>query len=135
MADSAIAIIESTSNLQSTSNMAALPSVSISADIQVENLALPMPITSSSVINRDNCNTGTSDDNNKLCDDGETAKKKRKLSNSNVIKKSLEINDKLENRLGGILSCAVCLDLPNHAIFQVIHRNIVYFLKNLVFMQ
>lgn len=124
MADSAIAIIESTSNLQSTSNMATLPSVSISADIQVENLA--MPITSSSIINRE-CNSGTSSaSDDKLCDnDGETAKKKRKLSCNN-IKKGLENNDKLENRLGGILSCAVCLDLPNHAIFQVIHVNVEY---------
>lgn len=27
--------------------------------------------------------------------------------------------DKLENRLGGILCCAVCLDLPRSAIYQV----------------
>lgn len=28
-------------------------------------------------------------------------------------------SDKLEHRLGGILCCAVCLDLPRAAIYQV----------------
>ncbi len=50
------------------------------------------------------------------CD--EPAKKVRKLNDSNINKnrKSME---RLESRLGGILCCAVCLDLPNSAVFQV----------------
>lgn len=40
--------------------------------------------------------------------------KKRKLSNEPDSKP-----DKLELRLGGILCCAVCLDLPRAAIYQV----------------
>lgn len=31
-----------------------------------------------------------------------------------------QINEKLEHRLGGILCCAVCLDLPKIAVYQVI---------------
>lgn len=116
MADGAV-IDSSSSNIQSTSNMAALPSVSISADIQVENLT--MPLNAPSVINRE-CSSGALNVDDKSCEnEGETAKKKRKLSSSN-IKKGPESNDKLESRLGGILSCAVCLDLPRTAIFQVI---------------
>lgn len=42
--------------------------------------------------------------------------KKRKLSNEPDFKP-----DKLELRLGGILCCAVCLDLPRAAIYQVRH--------------
>lgn len=30
-----------------------------------------------------------------------------------------QINEKLESRLGGILCCAVCLDLPKMAMYQV----------------
>jgi hypothetical protein len=30
-----------------------------------------------------------------------------------------KLQDKLENRLNGILCCAVCLDLPRNAIYQV----------------
>lgn len=29
------------------------------------------------------------------------------------------VKDKLEQRLGGILCCAVCLDLPKSSVFQV----------------
>lgn len=40
--------------------------------------------------------------------------KKRKISKLNDDKKY-----KLEERLGGILCCAVCLDLPRAAVYQV----------------
>lgn len=43
--------------------------------------------------------------------------KRRKLSTSS---KNLEDKkNKLEERLGGILCCAVCLDLPRAAVYQV----------------
>ncbi|XP_060521442.1 zinc finger TRAF-type-containing protein 1 homolog [Cylas formicarius] len=45
--------------------------------------------------------------------DGEPEAKKRKFSKSGDDKKY-----KLEERLGGILCCAVCLDLPRAAIYQ-----------------
>lgn len=45
----------------------------------------------------------------------EPDKKRRKID----IKKGDVKNEKLEHRLGGILCCAVCLDLPRAAIYQV----------------
>lgn len=50
------------------------------------------------------------------------AKKMRKLFEktdlSNTNEKGMKAMERLENRLGGILCCAVCLDLPNSAVFQ-----------------
>ncbi|XP_063238944.1 zinc finger TRAF-type-containing protein 1 homolog isoform X2 [Bacillus rossius redtenbacheri] len=43
----------------------------------------------------------------------EPEKKRRRLSDSLAEK-----TDKLEHRLGGILCCAVCLDLPRAAVYQ-----------------
>lgn len=40
--------------------------------------------------------------------------KRRKIS-----KYERKSSDKLEYRLGGILCCAVCLDLPRAAVYQV----------------
>lgn len=45
---------------------------------------------------------------------GEPAKKKCKIDESSEAKQ-----EKLEQRLGGILCCAVCLDLPRTVIYQV----------------
>lgn len=45
-------------------------------------------------------------------DEGPTPEKRRKLSTGGL-------SDKLEYRLGGILCCAVCLDLPRAAVYQV----------------
>lgn len=62
-------------------------------------------------------------------DDGEPNPKKAKLSaggGADVFgrggyggDKQQTASDKLEHRLGGILCCAVCLDLPRSAIYQV----------------
>ncbi|XP_026461472.1 cysteine and histidine-rich protein 1 homolog [Ctenocephalides felis] len=49
----------------------------------------------------------------KLSDSCEPERKKRKITTKNDEK-----NDKLESRLGGILCCAVCLDLPKAAVYQ-----------------
>lgn len=56
--------------------------------------------------------------------------KKRKLSTQPDSKP-----DKLELRLGGILCCAVCLDLPRAAIYQVcvIYRNNTTFYEESVY--
>lgn len=48
----------------------------------------------------------------------EPDKKRRKID-----KKLDARNEKLEHRLGGILCCAVCLDLPKAAIYQVFLTN------------
>lgn len=45
-------------------------------------------------------------------DDAPLAKKRKILSERGQ-------SDKLEHRLGGILCCAVCLDLPPAAVYQV----------------
>lgn len=42
--------------------------------------------------------------------------KKRKICDK-------EQSDKLEHRLGGILCCAVCLDLPQAAVYQVFENS------------
>lgn len=60
-------------------------------------------------------------------DDDEPHPKKLKLATSNTGNgggtdgRPLQLagSDKLEHRLGGILCCAVCLDLPRSAIYQV----------------
>lgn len=59
--------------------------------------------------------------------------KKRKLSNEPDSKP-----DKLELRLGGILCCAVCLDLPRAAIYQVsfnlqLFTTVINDMHNLIF--
>lgn len=46
--------------------------------------------------------------------------KKRKVSN---IKCGDDKKCNLEDRLGGILCCAVCLDLPRAAVYQVSYLN------------
>lgn len=65
-------------------------------------------------------------------DDGEPNPKKAKMSVGNAADmygrvgggggpgdKQQTTSEKLEHRLGGILCCAVCLDLPRSAIYQV----------------
>lgn len=61
-------------------------------------------------------------ENEKMDEMKEPDTKRKKLENNpqsaGEIKNS-ESFEKLEFRLGGILSCAVCLDLPRTAMFQV----------------
>lgn len=74
-------------------------------------------------------------------DDGEPNPKKAKLSagggdmfgrggvaNGGVCGDKQTALDKLEHRLGGILCCAVCLDLPRSAIYQVSGDQFCYLL-------
>lgn len=53
----------------------------------------------------------------------EPEKKRRKL-----FRTEGKSEQKLEHRLGGILCCAVCLDLPRAAVYQV--RNFTFYLSN-----
>lgn len=57
--------------------------------------------------------TGVSSD---VKDSDEPLIKKRKINEN-------ETSDKLEHRLGGILCCAVCLDLPQAAVYQVFQNS------------
>lgn len=45
-----------------------------------------------------------------------TVKRQRK---EDVSEKAKIIDERLETRLGGILCCSVCLDLPSSAVYQV----------------
>lgn len=47
--------------------------------------------------------------------------KKRKVSTSAAKNSDSKSANKLEQRLGGILCCAVCLDLPRSSVYQVSH--------------
>lgn len=48
----------------------------------------------------------------------EPASKKQRKEESNV-EKTKNADERLETRLGGILCCSVCLDLPSSAVYQV----------------
>lgn len=70
---------------------------------------------SSSGITETNVNQPTIRDDIETIEDFiEPDKKRRK-----VPKTDGKIEQKLEHRLGGILCCAVCLDLPRAAVYQV----------------
>jgi succinate dehydrogenase/fumarate reductase-like Fe-S protein len=101
-----------------TSQMATLPSTSsysnlITAEIRVENLSAT-PVEQSATISIPTSSQQTADGVVGSVDEPE--KKRQKLDSHPMKVKKLE---KLENRLGGILCCAVCLDLPRAAMYQV----------------
>lgn len=89
----------------------------ISADIQVETASSqsnprPPPInTSANNNNANNVDTTATDEPD--------IKRKKLDHNSTVQPSTSQPNEKLESRLGGILCCAVCLDLPKTAMYQV----------------
>jgi hypothetical protein len=103
----------------------ALPSTStysnlITAEIRVENLStsnveqsgsatISIPTSSSS-------NDVVGGSSSSSCSE-EPEKKRQKLDAIHPLK--VKRMEKLENRLGGILCCAVCLDLPRSAMYQV----------------
>lgn len=100
-----------------TSQMATLPSTSsysnlITAEIRVENLSAS-PVEQSATISVPSSSSQQSADDVSA---DEPEKKRPKLDSHPMKAKKLE---KLENRLGGILCCAVCLDLPKAAMYQV----------------
>lgn len=69
---------------------------------------------SSSSISEQPSATPIRDDIEKIEDFLEPDKKRRKSSRNDG-----KTEQKLEHRLGGILCCAVCLDLPKAAVYQV----------------
>lgn len=62
--------------------------------------------------------TSIRDDREKIEDFLEPDKKRRKL-----LRGDGKTEQKLEHRLGDILCCAVCLDLPKAAVYQVSQPN------------
>lgn len=52
-------------------------------------------------------------------DEGPSPKKRKTVIEN-------EQSDKLEHRLGGILCCAVCLDLPQAAVYQVFGQQPIF---------
>lgn len=52
-------------------------------------------------------------------EDFEPDKKRRKTTTTQRADDATKTEQKLEHRLGGILCCAVCLDLPRAAVYQV----------------
>lgn len=102
-----------------TESVATLPSTSsysniITAEIRVENLSAS-PVEQSATISVPSSSSQQSSDGVNTIDD-EPEKKRQKMDSHPMKVKKLE---KLENRLGGILCCAVCLDLPRAAMYQV----------------
>lgn len=87
----------------------------ISADIQVEHVTQQQQQQS-----RQPSSSDQSD---------EPESKRIKIEPS-VLPSTSESNEKLESRLGGILCCAVCLDLPKTAMYQVGFQTIYHFTIN-----
>lgn len=108
-------------NLNVLSNSNIIPI--ISADIQVDTASSqsnprPPPINQSAS-NNNNLNNDSSSAGN---DEPEA---KRKKTESTPLPSTSQTSEKLESRLGGILCCAVCLDLPKTAMYQVrVERNV-----------
>lgn len=96
----------------------------ISADIQVDSSQSnprPPPINQSASNNNNNANLST-DSNTSGNDEPEI---KRRKTDTSAIASTSQTSEKLESRLGGILCCAVCLDLPKTAMYQVrLERNV-----------
>lgn len=94
----------------------------ISADIQVDTASSqsnprPPPINQSANTNNNNANRNN-DSNTTGSDEPEA---KRKKIEPTALPSTSQTSEKLESRLGGILCCAVCLDLPKTAMYQVRH--------------
>lgn len=109
-------------NQQQAVNLNVLNSniIPILSDIQVETASSqsnprPPPINQSA--NNNNSTTNDSAD--------DEPEHKRKKIDSAVQPSTSQTNEKLESRLGGILCCAVCLDLPKTAMYQVCRTKLI----------
>jgi hypothetical protein len=113
MADSLVETVASSSHLVNLNTIN-----QITAEIHVEShlQASPPPVPSSPSTSNDGGKKLKKDNQH----DSEEPEAKRKKPNQ----KSMAIVEKLEMRLGGILCCAVCLDLPRTAMYQVIFCSI-----------
>lgn len=101
-------------------DICALLALTSRGKIKTINMADPSneAASSSSVSEEAPSATPIRDDLEKIEDFLEPDKKRRKLSRNDG-----KAEQKLEHRLGGILCCAVCLDLPKAAVYQVSFTN------------
>lgn len=91
-------------------------SVSLQAPTVSGHNINPIPIIAAEIIQMDTSNPPPRpppDDS--ICPEPEPKRKKIE----SAVASTSGINEKLELRLGGILCCAVCLDLPKTAMYQV----------------
>lgn len=134
-----MAEVESVSPVPSTSNLLnPLIPTTITAEIRVEpqqqssstssSAATATTNTSSNALivapSHNNNNSSNNQENQENTADTDEPEPKRKKLDTKP-KLSSKLVEKLEARLGGILCCAVCLDLPRTAMYQVIEY--VYF--------
>lgn len=89
----------------------------LSADMDSLNPPPPRP-SSMQQQQQQQHTTGTTTDDSLLISEGPSESKRRKHDTGIATS-----NEKLELRLGGILCCAVCLDLPKTAMYQVLNPN------------
>lgn len=128
-----MAEVESVSPVPSTSNLLnPLIPTTITAEIRVEPQQQQQSSSTSSpaatsttnastaliVAPTLNNNNSSNQEQENTADTDEPEPKRKKLDTPKLSSKLVE---KLEARLGGILCCAVCLDLPRTAMYQVIN--------------
>lgn len=90
-------------------------SVSIQAPTVSGHNINPIPIIAAEIIQMDTSNPPPRPPPDDSCAEPEPKRKKIE----SAVASTSGINEKLELRLGGILCCAVCLDLPKTAMYQV----------------
>lgn len=135
MAEGSSVVATSNSNSQilpSTSNFSLNVNPLITAEIRVENIpsssstlsvgtsAASDAMESISLISVNSNNNNSSNLMINKAEDSDEPEKKRKKYDHPPSLKNKKV-EKLEFRLGGILCCAVCLDLPRSAMYQVRH--------------
>lgn len=136
-----MAEVESVSPVPSTSNLLnPLIPTTITAEIRVEpqqqssstssSAATATTNTSSTTLivapSHNNNNSSNNQEQENTADTDEPEPKRKKLDTKPKL--SSKLVEKLEARLGGILCCAVCLDLPRTAMYQVIEYFLLLFL-------
>lgn len=113
-------------NMPSQSQAGIQPSVNVASAISNSSVSPQTSNSNNNIINHNSGhvheqNSGTSDTKNDK--DGPEAKRRK------VEHKTGKIVEKLEARLGGILCCAVCLDLPRTAMYQVKYPFLMFCLE------
>lgn len=108
----ALASMTAGPNMSSVQNI--IPILSVIADIQNVQRPVMAPLSAGASITTTTASTTI--DNSDLHEEPENKRKKLDTGAAQAI---MAVTEKLESRLGGILCCAVCLDLPRMAMYQV----------------
>lgn len=110
-------------DIQVDSNVVVTSAAAAAAVSAAVSLQQQRPPTSTTATNNNNNNNDTTDEPDI----------KRKKFDTAVQPSTSQLSEKLESRLGGILCCAVCLDLPKTAMYQVgDYFHFVFFLFHFV---